>query len=401
VWFFGQIARFGSPLIVWTHSAARHREFLETAQPSPTLTFLLLYGAKPEQPTLMELLDENRIEDALTECSALPEACGDEQLYAAYFICIRSEQADRAPQYVARVKSRQQRLLLMGNYLSRNPGTAFDARLMASVGPFAAGDVPRTPEDFYWLAMHVPEGEATLRESGSAKHEMAYALHARGQTEKAEVLLRGALADIEASGKDSSAQQDVRWYTALATTLRDWADLLADEPERLEEATPLLQRAKAIQAFHGMRVALAYSTTTEARLALAGARYTQAIDLAVEAANRFVRCNNWRGWFEAHRILFDSLAETRETARMMSVAKLAREKLQLSNLPEARREEHREDLAFQRARAHWIAGELAEAREELQELREAQIAMQKKLDPKVERLYEYLDLSPATHDGKS
>jgi hypothetical protein len=401
VWFFGQIARFGSPLIVWTHSAARHREFLETAQPSPTLTFLLLYGAKPEQPTLMELLDENRIVDALTECSALPEACGDEQLYAAYFICIRSEQADRAPQYVARVKSRQQRLLLMGNYLSRNPGTAFDARLMASVGPFAAGDVPRTPEDFYWLAMHVPEGEATLRESGSAKHEMAYALHARGQTEKAEVLLRGALADIEASGKDSSAQQDVRWYTALATTLRDWADLLADEPERLEEATPLLQRAKAIQAFHGMRVALAYSTTTEARLALAGARYTQAIDLAVEAANRFVRCNNWRGWFEAHRILFDSLAETRETARMMSVAKLAREKLQLSNLPEARREEHREDLAFQRARAHWIAGELAEAREELQELREAQIAMQKKLDPKVERLYEYLDLSPATHDGKS
>jgi hypothetical protein len=401
VWFFGQIARFGSPLIVWTHSAARHREFLETAQPSPTLTFLLLYGAKPEQPTLMELLDENRIEEGLGLCDALPEACGDEQLYAAFFLCIRSEQPDRALQYVARVQSRQQRLLLLGNFLSRNPGTAFDESLLVSVGPFAAGDLPRTPEDFYWLAMHVPEGEATLRDSGSAKHEMAYALHARGQTEKAEVLLRGALADIEASGKDSSAQQDVRWYTALATTLRDWADLLADEPERLEEATPLLQRAKAIQAFHGMRVALAYSTTTEARLALAGARYTQAIDLAVEAANRFVRCNNWRGWFEAHRILFDSLAETRETARMMSVAKLAREKLQLSNLPEARREEHREDLAFQRARAHWIAGELAEAREELQELREAQIAMQKKLDPKVERLYEYLDLSPATHDGKS
>jgi hypothetical protein len=401
VWFFEQIARFGSPLIVWTHAAARHLEFLETAEPSPTLTFLLLYGPKPEQPTLMELLDENRMEEALARCSALPEACGDEQLYAAFFICIRSEQPERALQYVARIQSRQQRLLLMGNYLSRNPGAVIEESLLASVGPFAAGDVPRTPEDFYWLAMHAPEGEATLRETGSAKHEMAYALQGRGQTEKAEVLLRGALTDIEASGQDASVKRDVRWYTALGATLRDWADLLADEPERLEEAPRLLQRAKAIQAFHGMQVALAYSTTTAARLALAGRRYTQAIDLAVEAANRFIKCNNWFGWFEAHRILFDSLAETRETARMMNLAKLAREKLQLSNLPEDRREEHREDLAFQRARAHWIAGELAEAREELQVLREAQLAKQKKVDPRVERLYDFLDLSPAARDAKS
>ena len=213
--------------------------------------------------------------------------------------------------------------------------------------------------------------------------------------------MRGALTDIEASGQDASVQRDARWYTALASTLRDWADLLADEPTRLEEASRLLQRAKTIQAFHGMRVALAYSTTTEARLALTASRYTEAIDLAVDAANLFVRCNNWRGWFGAHRILFDSLAETRETARMIAVAKLANEKLQLSNLPEARREEHRKDLAFQRARAHWIAGELAEAREELELLRESRIAGGKKLDPDAERLYEYLNLSPASRDGKS
>jgi hypothetical protein len=400
VWFFEQIQRYGSPLIVWTRSATRHKEFLETAEPSATLTFLLLHGPKPEQPTLMELVDENRIDEALTTCGALPQGCGDEQLFAAFFACIRSEQPERALEFVARVQSRQQRLLLLGNYVSRNPGVTLAESLLDSVGPFGAGGTPRTPEDFYWLAMHAPEDEATLRETGSAKHEMAYALGGRGQMEKAELLLRGALTDLESSGQDLKVQRDVRWYTALAGTLRDWADLLADEPTRLEEASRLLQRAKTVQAFHGMRVALAYSTTTEARLALTASRYTETIDLAVDAANLFVRCNNWRGWFGAHRVLFDSLAETRETARMIAVAKLANEKLQLSNLPEARREEHRKDLAFQRARAHWIAGELAEAREELEMLREGRIAGGKKLDPDVERLYEYLNLSPASRDGK-
>jgi hypothetical protein len=230
---------------------------------------------------------------------------------------------------------------------------------------------------------------------------MAYALQERGQTEKAEMLLRGALADIEASGQDPNVQHDLRWYSGLAGTLRDWADLLTTEPQRLEEASRLLQRAKTIQAFHGMRVALGYSTTTAARLALAGSRYTQAIDLAVDAANRFVHCNNWRGWFEALQILFDSLAETRETARMMSLAHLAQEKLQLSNLPEDRRAEHLQDLAFQRARAHWIAGELAEAREELQVLRETRAANQKPSDPNVDRLYDFLNLSPTVHHSKN
>ncbi len=36
VWFFTQIARFGSPLIVWSNAAARHVEFLQTIQPSAT-----------------------------------------------------------------------------------------------------------------------------------------------------------------------------------------------------------------------------------------------------------------------------------------------------------------------------------------------------------------------------
>lgn len=400
VWFFEQIERFGSPLIVWTHAAPRHREFLDTAAPSAALTFLLLYGPQ-QKPTLVELLNENRLEEALATCKEMSTDCGDEELYAAYLACSRNEQPKEALSFIPRIRSRQERLLLLGNHVSRNPGFALDDSLLGLAGPFPPEDVPRSPEDFYWLAMHAPESEATLRETGRARHEMGYALLGRGQTEKAEMYLRGALADIEASGQDPNTQRDLRWYTALAATLRDWADLLADEPDRHEEAGRLLQRARTIQAFHGMRVPLAYSTTTAARIALAGARYTQAIDLAMEAANRFARCANWRGWFEALCILFDSLAETREPTRMLSLAKLAAEKLQLSDLPEERREERQHELAFQRARAHWIAGELAEAREELQVLCDGRSARQKAPDHRVERLYDFLNLSPAAPDGRS
>jgi hypothetical protein len=395
VWFFAQIARFGSPLIVWSNAAARHIEFLRTIQPSATLTFLLLKGPGPDQPGLMELVDENRLDEALAACAALPDACSDESLYAAYYACVRGEQPERAKQYISRIRSMQERLLLMGNFVSRNPTIPLGDSLLAMIGPTATGEPPRRPEDFYRLARRPqPPEESSLRETGRAKHELAYVMQSRGQKETAEMLFQLALVDLEAS-----TERDSRWYFALSAVLRDWADLLSGLPDRPDDASRLLRRATAIQAFHGLRLELAYSTATAARIALAAGHYTEAIDHAVDAANRFVSCHNWRGWSGALHILFDSLAETRETARMLSLAHLAKEKLQLSNLAEDQREEQRQALAFQRARAHWIAGELAAARAELQSIREAAAAKQKKPDAEVERLYEFLRLSPAVQTG--
>jgi hypothetical protein len=278
----------------------------------------------------------------------------------------------------------------MGNFVGRYPEIPLSDSLVASIGPIPAGEAPQRPEDFYRLASHAQPAEgSSLRETGRAKHEIAYVMQGRGQRDTAEMLFRLALGDLEAS-----TERDSRWYFALSSVLRDWADLLSDLPERLEEASRLLRRATAIQAFHGLRLELAYSTATAARIALAAGRYTQAIDHAVDAANRFVQCDNWRGWSSVLHILFDSFAETRETARMLSLASLAKEKLQISNLPENQREVQRQALAFQRARARWIAGELAEARAELASIREAAAAAkQKKPDVEVERLYEFLRLA--------
>jgi hypothetical protein len=390
VWFFTQITRFGSPLIVWSNAAKRHVEFVQTVQPSASLTFLFLYGPKSDQPSLIELVEENQLQRALAACPGISDGCGDESLHAAYYACVRGEQPELAKQYISRIKSLQERLLLMGNFVERYPAIPLGDSLLASIGPIAPGEMPRRPQDFYRLARHAqpPEG-SSLRETGRAKHEIAYLMHYRGQKETAEMLYTLALADLEAS-----TERDSRWYFALASVLRDWADLLSADPDRLEEASRLLRRATAIQAFHGLRLELAYSTATAARIALASERYTKAIDHAVDAANRFVQCDNWRGWSGALHILFDSLAETRETARMLSLANMAKEKLQFSNLPDDQREVQRQALAFQRARAHWIAGELAEARAELESIHEAAAKKQEKPDAQVDRLYEFLRLSP-------
>jgi tetratricopeptide (TPR) repeat protein len=387
VWFFTQITRFGSPLIVWSNAAKRHVEFVQTIQPSASLTFLFLHGPKSDQPSLIELVEENQLQRALAACPGISDGCGDESLHAAYYACVRGEQPELAKLYISRIKSLQERLLLMGNFVERYPAIPLGDSLLASMGP---GEVPRRPQDFYRLARHAqpPEG-SSLRETGRAKHEIAYLMHYRGQKETAEMLYTLALADLEAS-----TERDSRWYFALASVLRDWADLLSADPDRLEEALRLLRRATAIQAFHGLRLELAYSTATAARIALASERYTKAIDHAVDAANRFVQCDNWRGWSGALHILFDSLAETRETERMLSLANMAKEKLQFSNLPDDQREVQRQALAFQRARAHWIAGELAEARAELESIHEAAAKKQEKPDAQVDRLYEFLRLSP-------
>ncbi len=127
-------------------------------------------------------------------------------------------------------------------------------------------------------------------------------------------------------------------------------------------------RAMAIEAFHGMKLQLAYAKTTEARIALAGNREQDAIHATVDAANRMEACQNWRGWADALGIFFDCLAKTHETRRMLSLADLATEKLQLSNLSEAMKKAQRRVFSFEKARAHWIAGEFAETRQELDKL---------------------------------
>jgi tetratricopeptide (TPR) repeat protein len=407
VWFFDRIAHYGSPLIVWTNSLPRHLEFLKVVGPSPALTFLLLGGAEPE-PTIPALVDENRLDEARTAAEALPledpaTHIDDETLSAAYYACVRGVRPDLARRYLKKLQSFQEWLLLMGNLFSRDRKNVLGpVDLMDLGGRFLEGETPvvsraefdllRRPEDFYRLAMNQPPELASPRETARAKHELAYLLQSQGRPSTAEVFYRLALADLECcDNSNPGTTHDNRWHFALSGVLRDLADLLSTDPCRLDEASALLKRAMAIQAYHGMELQLGYSETTAARIALTGGHHTHAITNAVNAANRMEACVNWTGWSEALGILFDTLAETRETARMVNLANLANQKIRASNLSPDNIKKQERLFKFEKAKAHWIAGDLDEARDEFESIASDAPPDEKNwMDREIDRLLNFL-----------
>ncbi|WP_263373023.1 coiled-coil domain-containing protein [Granulicella aggregans] len=415
VWFFKRISNFGSPLIVWTNCQRRHMEFLKVVVPSPSLTFLLLLGPAPEE-TIPGLVDENRLDEARELSAKLPAdtpgaKVSDETLSAAYYAGVRGAQPGIAKEYLQRIDSFQEWLLLMGNLYSRDDSNTLSIPdLLATGSRFLTGDCAETrreefellrkPEDFYRLAMNQPVAASSPREEARAKHELGYLLQEQGQPSTAEAFYRLALANLESCDDSSDGtRHDSRWYFALSAVLRDLADLLSERKSRVRDATELMKRAMAIQAFRGMRLQLAYSETTAARISLTEGEHTKAIDHALRAANRMEECVNWTGWGKALGILFDSLAETRETARMISLANIANEKIRASNLSTENIARLERTFKFAKAKAHWIAGELTEARDELEDIhRESDQDEKGAMDREIDRLLTFLRVTRKTSE---
>ena len=113
---------------------------------------------------------------------------------------------------------------------------------------------------------------------------------------------------------------------------------------------------------------IAYALTTSARVARSAERFEEAVDFAMDAANRFEECGNWRGWIEAVQILLQTLAKTREPQRMLGVIGLAQEKIERSNLNGSKRSAFEHSLRAQAVQAHWLAGDLKATRTALSEL---------------------------------
>jgi tetratricopeptide (TPR) repeat protein len=400
IWFFDQIQHYGSPLIVWTNAAPRHQNFLKTIEPSTSLTFLLIYGQQTE-PTLMELVDFGDLDKARVAADALPQVCSDEELSAAYYAFSRLEDPERAVTFLKRISSPAEMMLLIGNFINRRgsiPNPRPDWLLNHPDGKLTNLQQQHCQEDCFRKVMTNPGSEAPQREAGRARHELGYLLKNAGKIGVAERLYAQALDSLEACPKE---QHDSRWHGALGRLLRDWADLLATSPARLEKASDLLRRAMAIHAFRGRRLQIAYSFDTAARIALTGRRFNEAIEHAIESANLFEDLQNWRGWGEAIKLLFDCFAETRDSTNMLSLAELAIDKLHASNLPDDQRELLRMAFVYEKANAYWIAGKFADARSELEKLGQgttpesACVNLDPDFEYQVKRMWKFLALYPA------
>ena len=397
VWFFNRIERYGSPLIVWTNADARHLSFLKNIPLSSPLTFLLMYGPPPK-PTLIDLVDDHP-DEAYEACDAVPEPCEDELLSAAYYACVRKPDNKKAFEFMNRISSHAEKWLLTANYISRHgevPNPKPDWMLDHPDGSLTNLQQQHWQEDYFRAVITNPGTDAPGRESGRAKHQLGYLLKQHGKAGVAEMLYGQALSDLETCVPE---QHDSRWHGALGMLLRDWADLLSSSRDRLDKARQLLERAMAIHSFHGRRMQIAYCLNTAAKIAVTDRCFSQAIDNAVDAANLFEILQNWRGWGEAMKILFDCLAETREAARMHSLADLAMEKLQTENLKDSQRHSLGRFITYEKANANWIAGRLVEAKAELGKLGMGAAdgttpLLDDDFETEVKRLWRFLSLAP-------
>ncbi len=384
-WFFARIAHFGAPLIVWTDAREWHLEFVKTVAVNSPVTFLLLYERGPTAG-LAELVEWNEVGLAREASGEIPDDCADdEMLSAAYFAFARGNDEASAKKFLARVRGPVERLLLSGNFVSRFkkvPGLA-EGEPDRPVGGL---DRRHVEEDFYRAAVNATAPEASLRDSGRAKKELGYLMGSQGRWGTAEIFYRGALEDLE-----RSTDRGPRRNAALAGTLRDWADVMSTDQQRLDEASKLLARALAMHRFQGRRLAVAYALVTAAKIALSGCRFRRAMEAAMDAANRFEECDNWWGWSSAVEILLDALAETGETAQMKSVIGLALDKIERSRQEQSSKDEVRRALMLGLARAHWLGGELDQARAVLVETLDGGDGVESEAG---ERLRRFLDVPP-------
>ena len=397
LWFFNKIERYGSPLLVWTNADERQMSFLRNVKPSPTLTFLIIHGPQPER-TLLDLVDDYP-QKAYEICKTLPKDCGDDVLSAAYFACARSEDSKQAFEFIKDIASQAERCLLTANYISRHgsvPNPKPDWMLDHPDGKLTNLQQQHCQEDYLREVITNPGTEAPERESGRAKHELGYLLKKAGKNGVAEMLFGQALSQL---GQSPQKARDYRWHGAMGRLLRDWADLLASSPDRLDKAREYLSRAMAIHSFHGRRLQIAYCLNTAARIDLADQRFSEAIENAVDAANLFELLDNWRGWGEAMKTLFNCLAETRQTARMQSLAELGMSKLRGSNLKEKDRNNLHRFLTYEKANGYWIAGDLAKAQAELENLGmgvagDTKVELDSDFEIEVNRLWAFLAVGP-------
>jgi hypothetical protein len=358
LWFFQRIAHFGAPLIVWTNAQPRHLDFLDSSDPNSPLTFLLLFGPSPV-PTVASLVDANQFAAAVTLFESQPpldpNALAEARNFA-YFACCRSGHKAEAEALLLSLDQGFEYQLLAGNFVSRYK------RAPGDPAPIASELQQRhCEEDFYRRAIDAATGDTLLRDRGRARHELAFCMQSQKRNATAELFYRMSLQDLE-----RGPSPDALWNFALAACLRDLADLLALDSTRAAEARSLLERALAIQRFQGRTQQIAYALVTRAQISLTSCHLKAAIDDAIDAANVFERCANWWGWMQAFSILLEALADSRDTARMLALIKMAR-----SKIPGDQLDGFETTLRFGEANAHWLSGLVDEARFNLETLGQA------------------------------
>ena len=188
------------------------------------------------------------------------------------------------------------------------------------------------------------------RDKGRALLELAYLASRRADRGETDVLYGEALSRLEAA----TDADDSLWRSALGRALRDYADVLASDPARLDEAAGYLERALVIHAIDGRSSQIAVALQTRGKLECCRNRFAAADEAVGAAVALQARFKNHRGWSKAMQQLIEVALEASATLRARALAETLFERL-------GQEDDDRGNVASLAARACWQLGDIAAA----------------------------------------
>ncbi|HLM58683.1 MAG TPA: hypothetical protein VK422_21445 [Pyrinomonadaceae bacterium] len=258
-----------------------------------------------------------------------------------YWVYIRQERREEAEARIKVVEA------------MRHSEAGFEALMMRGNFDHRLGLYDKAREA-YTKALHA---SGNGRDKARARLELAYLSGESGDRLLAEEFYKDAVGLLE-SVKEVALKDD-RWRSALGRVLRDYADLLAVQSERLKEAEQLLDRAMVIHAIDDRLNQLAAALRTRGKLQRTRERWAAAEADLRAAASIFISNGNRVGWTESIWEMAELASKLGRGAQALALLEHAYGRLESEGGDSFVKQKGRTALRI--ARVYWEQGGLPEA----------------------------------------
>ena len=306
------LSNFRSSLLLWSDISEREVTLFQLLEDLPSNVAILLamsgHTRTPDRTLegLETLVERGCFPEALELWNALGDHAkiwkgedpGSYLRYqrAGYWINVKLDKRDPAEACIDALDE-VGKGLEVGGRASESYAFAFESRLLRANlrQRQAQHNLARTLD---YEARELAREKKNDRDLGRASLELAYLSAEVGDRVLAEALYRES---VEVLGRAHGQSRDTVWRSALGRVLRDYADLIATEPGRSEEARRLLRRSIAIHALDGRDDQLAAALRTRGRLA-ATEGDGEAAETSLEASAAICSATgNAAGWLATMR----------------------------------------------------------------------------------------------------
>jgi len=348
------LASYERSLLIWSEIDDRELRLVEQfVRPPKNVAVVLVTqdnqrgnsqkqkASLPER--LHELVESGQYEAAARDWERLSgqvEAWSDfEQVryhQAGYWALIRLRRQEKALQCIDKLKSL----------------APFEAELLHANLEQRSGYNDRARRA-YQQAQQRAVNDGNPRDLGRVGLELGYLAYELGDHAQAERLYLESIGHLERAKVDPE-RMDPLWASALGRGLRNYAQLLTEDPDRVDEAEPLLRRALAIHTMDGRWSQVAAALRTRGWLAMSRERWDEAEADFHAAAGVLFNSGNWVGWIEAVTELATLAGRRGHIEQALAILKAAYSQIEGNEAHKIQRG----IVALQTAQLFWVCGRI-------------------------------------------